>query len=113
MTIHPIPDIPNGPVPMTDTRPDTTEADTLNALEAWNAAYEAIMLAWQVTPTHMLETRLTIPRREYSQGIAAQAARSMVNQANQALSAIRTHRHARDFGHYWAADTDAEAVKKK
>lgn len=97
-------------VPMTDTRPDTTKADTEAARDAWKAAQEAIMLAWQVTPTHMLRTRMTIQRNEYNQGLAYHAAVTMLGHANQALDKIALHERKRAAGRYDAAATDAEAV---
>ena len=99
-------------IPMVDDRPDTTRADTENAKEAWEAAIAAIDLAWKVTPAHMLRTRMVVRRGEYNQGIALQAAHAMRQAANAALSSMDIHQRAREFGHDWAAETDADAANR-
>jgi len=97
-------------IPMVDTRPDTTKADTEAARDAWKAAHDAIMLAWQLTPSHMLRTWMTIQRKQYNQGLALAAAVAMFGHANQALDKIALHERKRAAGRNDAAATDAEAV---
>lgn len=108
-----LPAIPAGLVTIVEDdapEPDTTWADTAAAAQAWKAAHEAIMAAWQATPSHMLRTRMSIRRDEFNQGIANQAAIAMMGHANQALDQMRRHRYAREVGFSWAAPSDADAV---
>lgn len=109
----PFPDIPAG-LPVIEPAPaeDTTYEDTVAAAAAWKAAHEAIMAAWQVTPEHMLRTRMSIRRGEFNQGIAAQAALAMLGRANSAVAAMQRHRYSREAGYTWAAATDAEAARQ-
>lgn len=92
---------------------DTTKADTEAALEAWKAAQEAIKRAWQLTPQHMLRTRMVVSRKQYNQGLSYYAAGAMVEAAEDALNTIAIHRRARESGCEWAVATDTEAVAQR
>lgn len=93
--------------------PDTTEAEVRAAREAWKAAHEAIMAAWRITPSAMLNTRTTITRGAPNQLIASSTAIAMMNNASNALDAIARNQYARERGWDWAVATDAEAVRRQ
>ena len=91
-------------------KPDTTREDTEAAKEAWLAAKDAIMAAWKITPKHMLNTRRSIRRGEFNQGIAEGCANAMIDAANHALWKLRVADQRRESGHPDVPATDAEVI---